>query len=121
MSRPSKLNYFRERCDDGPKNQSFWKTIKQFMSDKSVSHAKQIILQERDKIINDTNEICEIFLALISHLLQTTLGSAGVFRHESLTITSIILSPFVHMLPHAHITLLIWLKVKFHLIAQKRP
>ena len=31
------------------------------MSDKSLTHGKQVILQEGDKIISDTNEICEIF------------------------------------------------------------
>ena len=61
INKQSKLTYFRERCDGGPKNQSFLKTIKPFMSDKSLSHGKQVILQEGDKIISDTNEICEIF------------------------------------------------------------
>ena len=31
------------------------------MSDKSASHDKNIILQENDKIITNTQEICEIF------------------------------------------------------------
>ena len=31
------------------------------MSDKSASHDNKIILQEDDKIITDTQEICEIF------------------------------------------------------------
>ena len=61
INKQSKLTYFRERCDGGPKNQSFWKTIKPFMSDKSASHDNKIILQEDDKIITDTQEICEIF------------------------------------------------------------
>ena len=30
------------------------------MSDKSLTHGKQVILQEGDKIISDANEICEI-------------------------------------------------------------
>ena len=38
MNKQSKLTYFRERCDGGPNNQSFWRTIKPFMSDKSASH-----------------------------------------------------------------------------------
>ena len=61
INKQSKLTYFRERCDGGPNIQSFWKTIKPFMSDKSASHGNQIILEERDKIISDTDEICEIF------------------------------------------------------------
>ena len=63
INKQSKLTYFRERCDGGQKNQSFWKTIKPFMSDKSLTHGKQVILQEGDKIISDTNEICEMFNA----------------------------------------------------------
>ena len=61
INKQSKLAYFRERCDGGPKNQSFWRTIKPFMSDKSSSFGDRIILQEGDKIINNTHEICEIF------------------------------------------------------------
>ena len=61
ISKQSKLAYFRERCDGGPKNQSFWRTIKPFLSDKSASFRNKIILQEGDKIINDTHEIYEIF------------------------------------------------------------
>ena len=61
INKQSKLTYFRERCDGGPKNQSFWKTIKPFMFDKSLTHGKQVILQVGDKIITDTYEICEKF------------------------------------------------------------
>ena len=61
INKHSKLAYFRERCDGGPRNQSFWRTIKTFMSDKSSSFGDKIILQEGDKIINNTHEICEIF------------------------------------------------------------
>ena len=61
INKQSKLTYFRERCDGGPKNQSFWRTIKPFMSDKSGSLDNKIILQEDDKVISDTQEKCEIF------------------------------------------------------------
>ena len=58
INKQSKLAFFRERCDGGPQNQSFWRTIKPFMADKSASFENKIILQEGDKIINDTHEIC---------------------------------------------------------------
>ena len=61
INKQSKLTYLRERCDSGSKKQSFWKTIKPFMSDKSASRGYQIKHQEGDKIISDTDEICEIF------------------------------------------------------------
>ena len=34
INKQSKSAYFRERCDGGPKKQSFWKAIKPFISDK---------------------------------------------------------------------------------------
>ena len=49
INKQSKLTYFRERCDGASKKQSFWKTIKPFISDKSASHGNQVILQEGDK------------------------------------------------------------------------
>ena len=61
INKQSKLIYFREICYGGPQNQSFWKTIKPVISDKSLTHGKQVNRQEGDKIISDTNEICEIF------------------------------------------------------------
>ena len=61
INKQSKSAYFREICDGGPKKQSFWKTIKPFVSDKTSFNTSKIILQERDSIVNDTGEICKIF------------------------------------------------------------
>ena len=61
INKQSKSAYFRERCDGGPKKQSFWKTIKPFVSDKTSFNTSKIILQEGDSIVNDTGEICKIF------------------------------------------------------------
>ena len=61
INKQSKLAYFRERCDGGPKNQSIWRTNKPLMSDKSSYFGDKIIIQETDKIINDMHEIYEIF------------------------------------------------------------
>ena len=58
--------YFSERCDGGPKKQTFWKTIKPFITDKNAFHNNKIILQEGDQIITDTQEICEIFNAFFT-------------------------------------------------------
>ena len=63
INQQSKATYFRERCEGGPKKQKFWRTIKPFITDKNASHCNKIILQEGDKIITDTQEICEIFNA----------------------------------------------------------
>ena len=59
INKQSKSAYFRERCDGGPKKQSFWKTIKP--SDKTSFNTSKIILQEGDSIVNDIGEICKIF------------------------------------------------------------
>ena len=63
INKQSKATYFRERCDGGPKEQKFWRTIKPFITDKNVFHYNKIIHQEGDKIATDTQEICEIFNA----------------------------------------------------------
>ena len=61
MYKRSKLTYFRERCEGGPRNQSFWKTIRPFMANKSGPNRNKIILNEDNNIITDDKEICEIF------------------------------------------------------------
>ena len=66
INKQSKATYFRERCDGGPKKQKFWRTIKPFITDKNAFHCNKIILQEGDKIVTDTQEICEIFNAFFT-------------------------------------------------------
>ena len=66
INKQSKATYFRERCDGGPKKQKFWTTIRPFITDKNAFHCNKITLQEGDKIITDTQEICEIFNAFFT-------------------------------------------------------
>ena len=61
INKQSKSAYFQERCDGGPKKQSFWKTIKPFISDKGNFSSSKINLHEGDTIINDAGVIFEIF------------------------------------------------------------
>ena len=42
----SKLTYIRERCEGGPRNQSFWKTIRRFLTTKFGPNRNKIILNE---------------------------------------------------------------------------
>ena len=44
--------YFSERCDDGPKNQHFWPTIKPFINSQ-YNFKEHIILREEDDIVNN--------------------------------------------------------------------
>ena len=53
-----------------PPNQSFGRSMKQLMFNKSESHDTTIIIQEDDRIITDTQEICDFSILL--HTLQTT-------------------------------------------------
>ena len=66
INKQSKAAYFSERCDGGPKKQTFWKTIKPFITDKNAFHNNKIIFQEGDQIITDTQKICEIFNAFFT-------------------------------------------------------
>ena len=66
INKQSKATYFRERYDGGPKKQKFWTTIRPFITDKNAFHCNKITLQEVDKIITDTQEICEIFNAFFT-------------------------------------------------------
>ena len=49
MRKLSQWMYFKERCDGGPQNQSFWKTVKPFLSTKCKNENK-IFLRENDPI-----------------------------------------------------------------------
>ena len=60
------VSYFREGCEGGPKNQSFWKTIKTFILDNSSFNTNNIILQEGDTIINDTGEILNDYFTSVA-------------------------------------------------------
>ena len=52
--------YFKERCDGGPKNQSFWKTVKPFLSTKCKNKNK-IFLRENDCLVSDPIAVADIF------------------------------------------------------------
>jgi hypothetical protein len=53
--------YFFERCIGGPKSKDFWPTIKPFITNKGSHFTKNIILCEKDEIINDQNMVAECF------------------------------------------------------------
>ena len=56
----SQRMYFKERCDGGPKNQSFWKTVKPFLSTKCKNKNK-IFLRENDCLVSDPIAVADIF------------------------------------------------------------
>ena len=60
LRKQSIKQYFTAKCDMNKPTQ-FWKIIKPFMSDKNPSQNGCITLFENGKIVNDTQEVCNMF------------------------------------------------------------
>ena len=52
--------YFSEQCEGGPKNQSFWPTIKPFLTNKNLGNGN-IMLCDNDEIVTDSISVANIF------------------------------------------------------------
>ena len=50
-------------------NKTFWKTVKPFLSDKTVNFPK-IILVEKDEVINNEEEIAETFNTFFTNIVS---------------------------------------------------
>ena len=61
MKRKSMNKYFIDRCVRGCKSADFWPTIKPFLTNKGNKISKDVILKENNSLINDQNQICEVF------------------------------------------------------------
>ena len=61
LKRKSANQYFLERCLGGSKTKDFWSTVKPFLTNKGTHFQKDTILFEEGKLVNDQQEICEIF------------------------------------------------------------
>lgn len=59
--------YFEEKCKGSIKNKDFWKAIKPIFS-KSKTKSDNIPLKENNKIITDTDEVCQIFNQFFSKI-----------------------------------------------------
>ena len=62
LKRKSANQYFIERCVVGSKTKDFWSTVKPFLTNKGTHFQKDTILFEEGKLVNDQQEICDIFL-----------------------------------------------------------
>ena len=60
--------YFLERCTGGSKASDFWKTIKPYMSNKSISKNNKIILNENGNLVTETENVTEIFNDFFVHV-----------------------------------------------------
>ena len=61
LKKQSMRVYFYERCAGGPKSKDFWPTIKPFLSKKACGGGNEVILCEKDKIVSEQPEVCELF------------------------------------------------------------
>ena len=61
LKRKSANQYFIERCVGGSKTKDFWSTVKPFLTNKGTHFQKDTILFEEGKLVNDQQEICDIF------------------------------------------------------------
>jgi hypothetical protein len=62
IRRKSVCSYFYKNCRDGPAGGAkFWKTVKPFLTNKGGISTEEIILNENNKIINNLEEVVEIF------------------------------------------------------------
>jgi hypothetical protein len=66
--------YFFERCIGGPKSKDCWPTIKPFITKKGSHFTKNIILCEKDEIINDQNMVAECFNDFFIKLVLVLVG-----------------------------------------------
>ncbi len=58
LRRKSIAQYFRERCDGGPSNKSFFKTIKPFISNKAHVNS-DIMLETEGTVISDQQQVSD--------------------------------------------------------------
>ena len=61
IKKKSVSTYFQKRCVGGIKSNSFWKTIKPYLSKKNTSGPSKVILTENSKLITKQNEVSEFF------------------------------------------------------------
>ena len=62
LRKQSIKRYFNDRCGPLSKPNSFWKTIRPFLTDKMKGKCNgTIILMEDDKLYHDPGDICQIF------------------------------------------------------------
>ena len=60
VSKHSRQEYFRTRCQNGAKDKTFWQTIKPYITDK-VTVDSDIMLKEGNNIVTSNNDVANIF------------------------------------------------------------
>ena len=57
--RNSVKNYFKDRCENGPRNRGFWQTIKPFLSKDRAT--QPTFVEDSDQVLTDPEDICNKF------------------------------------------------------------
>ena len=60
MRKEAIKNYFMRCCSNKTSPKEFWQCFKPFFTDKKSNTTTNIVLKESDKIVSDTNKVCEI-------------------------------------------------------------
>jgi len=68
-SKLSRQEYFRTKCQNGAKDQTFWQTIKPYITDKDGSQS-DIILKEGDDLITCENDIANVFNEYFKYITE---------------------------------------------------
>ena len=82
LKRKSANKYFIERCVGGCKNKSFWPTVKPFLTNKGTIVKKDTILCEKDNLISDQSEVCDIFNDFFVHVAKD-IGAGSIPINEN--------------------------------------
>ena len=75
VAKKAKKSFYKKAMKNGTMtNKTFWNTIKPFMTNKVKINSNKIILEEREKVISNTEGLVEIFNNYYINIAETTLG-----------------------------------------------
>ena len=94
INKQSKLTYFRERCDGGPKNQSFWKTINSSWPSATYMHRDfQCLFPQRLRYV----ALISVLISSVPHIWGVTNDSLLASPPNSRRSPASLISPAPHI------------------------
>ena len=82
LKKKSINTYFQERCTGGQKSKHFYTTVKPFLSKKSTGSQQKIVLVEKNKIVNNTKDVCNTFNTFFVNVVND-IGKEVIFDGNS--------------------------------------
>ena len=67
IRRSSVRAYFKERTENGKKNEHFWTTIKPFVTNKGTLNSQELMIEHNDNIITNPKQVADIITHLSAH------------------------------------------------------